>query len=256
MVEDMSIELKDILDYNVTLGALKNILKTLLVEGNVDLDFLREKVALNKFDLVSHSLSFLKRLQLVKLSGNKVISNISHKELNILRAIILNRLTMSNDPYVHYLIPFLDRFLSTKEYYEQKDVWHILAVTRFKENVKSPREELSFKLRILIRHLKELGLAITYKNFVIPVVDPLLVLEIIKHMGILEGSMYELLNIIKDKYLPCCDPYGKPYSPLVKAFEYLERLSFLKLSSKSDAGLEYSVGGKNCNFWEVLSLEY
>jgi len=252
----MFIELKDILDYNITFGALKSILKILLVEENVDLDFLREKVALNKFDLVSHSLGFLKRLQIVKLSDNNIVSNISHDELNVFRAVILNRLTMNDDPYVHYLIPFLERFLSTGEYYEQKDVWHMLAIARSKENVKSPREELSFKFRILVRHLKELGLAMTYKGFIIPVVDPLLVLEIVKHMRIIEGSMYELLNTMRNNYLPCCDPYGKPYSPLIKALKSLEDLGFLKLSSKSDAGLEYPIGGKSCNFWEVLSLEY
>lgn len=252
----MLVELKDILDYNITLGALKNTLKIILTGENIDLDFLREKVALNNFDLMSHSLSFLKRLQIVELLGNIVVSNISHEELNFLRVTILNRLIRNNDPYVHYLILFLEKFLNAKEYYEQKDVWRILATARYKENITSPREELSFKLRILVRHLKELGLAITYKKFIIPVVDPLLVLEIIRHLRISEGSMYELLNTMRNNYLPCCDSYGKPCSPLVKAFESLEDMGFLKLSSKSDAGLEYSINGKDCNFWEAIALEY
>jgi len=251
----MPSEFKDILDYNVTLGALRAILNILLTEKQVDMDFLRRNVAINKFDLIDHSINFLKKLQVVKISSKYVISNISPDDLGTLRAVIINRFTVSNDPYIRYLISFLDNFLSAKEYYEPGQVWHMLANARSKENVKSPREELSFKFRMLIRHLKELGLAITFKKFIIPIVDPSLILEIVNNMQFSRGSIYELMSNIRNRYLPCCDHYGKPYGPIVKSFESLESLGFLKLSSKSDAGLEYSIGGKKCNFLEVIKLE-
>lgn len=251
----MSSEFKDILDYNVTLGALRTVLNTVLMEKKVNIDFLRKYVAMDKFDLVDHSINFLKRLQIFKISSKDIILNVSHNEIGTLRAVILNRLTVSNDSYVHYLIPFLNDFLSAKEYYERRQVWHMLATVRSKENVKSTREELSFKFRMLVRHLKELGLAITFKKFIIPIVDPSLILEIVGNMQFSKGSIYELMSNIRNNYLPCCDHYGKPYGPIVRSFEYLESSGFLKLSSKSDAGLEYSIGDKKCNFLEVIKLE-
>jgi hypothetical protein len=251
----MLTELRDILDYNVTLGGLKSILNIVLAEKNVNMDFLKKYVALNKFDLVSHSISILWKLRMLEVSKDTIVSNVQRDEIETFRALILNRLTTSNDPYIRYLISFLDGFLSTKNYYEQKEVWRMLALIRSKENVKSPHEELSFKFRMLIRHLKELGLAITFGNFIVPIIDPSLLMEVLKHMQFSKGSMYELLGNIRNRYFPCCDTHGKPYGPVITTFDFLESSGLLKLSSRSDAGLEYTIGERKYNFLEVLSFE-
>ncbi|MEM3873983.1 MAG: hypothetical protein QXU45_02500 [Candidatus Bathyarchaeia archaeon] len=253
----MSSEQKDILDYNVTLGALRVLLNTVLTEKQVNIDFLKKYVAINKFDLVNDSINFLEMLQIIKSSPKgELIPKISRNELSSLRATILNRMMVSTNPHVHYLTYFLDRFFSSQEmYYEQREVWRILVTARSHANIRSPGEVLTFKFKLLIRHLKEFGLAITYKEIIIPVVDPSLILEIVKHMQFFKGSLYEFMSKLNDNYLPCYDIHRKPYTPLINSLEYLEKTGFVRLSSKSDAGLEYRIGEKGCNFLEVISHE-
>lgn len=249
----MSSEYKDILDFNVTLGSLKRLLDIIFNEEHVGIDFLRRKVAINKFDLISDSLGFLKKLQIIDLKGDFIVPKIACEELSLVRAVILNRLMKSEDSFVHYLSFFIDQFLSSKKYYEKRDVWKMLATVRSKEGVGSSQEELRFKLNQLVRLLMEIGLAVKFRKILIPIIDPSLIIEILKHMKKTSGSIHEIMDNIRTDYLPCCDVHGKPYDCFSRTLESLEKMGLVKLGYRSDAGMDVIIGGKRCNFMEVLS---
>ncbi|MEM2614956.1 MAG: hypothetical protein QXO15_12155 [Nitrososphaerota archaeon] len=249
----MASEYKDILDFNVTLGSLRSLLDVIFNEEHIDVDFLRRKVAINKFDLISDSLGFLKKLRIIDLERGFIVPKITYGELNLIRAVILNSLMKSEDQYVHYLSSFIDQFLSSKKYYEKRDVWKMLTTVRSKEGVGSSQEELRFKLNQLVRLLMEIGLAVKFRKILIPIIDPSLIIEILTRMKKTSGSIHEITNNIGTDYLPCCDVHGKPYDCFSRALESLEKMGFVKLGYRSDAGMDVIIGGKRCNFMEVLS---
>jgi len=247
-------ETRDILDYNVTLGAVTYLL-SLSFSVNLSAGFIRKYVALETEELVRDAIGFLKKLDMISIkseNGKRVIPKISKESLKYIRPTILNRLMRSNDSSVHYLATFIKLFLTKKKYYNKDDIWRMLIESRRVEGLSvSSDQTFKVKLRYLLRHLEELGLCLKCGDYIIPIIEPQLLLECFYAMKFYRGSLSEAINKLNSQYIPCVHS-GVICKPLEISLSRLETYNLVKLSLISDFGLPYEINGKKYTFLEVL----